>query len=75
MIDKKIPKKLKNAILTLGKYCQERDCADCVFAEHPESYPRGCIFEQEHNPCWLVEDALGEEGLSELHSDVEEDDN
>jgi len=68
MVDKKIPKNVRTAILTLGKYCRERACVDCAFSKNPH----GCVFEQEHNPCWMVEDTLGEEGLTELYPNLRE---
>ena len=73
MANSQIPEEVKDAILTLGKYCHERDCKDCVFAKNPEDYPHRCIFEQEHNPLWLVEDTLGEEGVKVLYGTSEGD--
>jgi len=66
-IPENVPEYIRDAILTLGVYCRERDCADCVFVKNTEPYPNGCLFEQEHNPCWMVEDTLGDPGLEELY--------
>lgn len=69
-MSKNIPDNVRDALLTIGRYCRSRDCVDCAFAQKAGSK---CVFEQEHNPCWLIEDTLGYSGVEELYSRTKED--
>lgn len=66
-----LPEEVRKAILTLGKYCAERDCLVCAFAKESKDpdYRVYCPFDHKLNPVGLVEVIL-DKHITEMYDNA-----